>query len=174
MNRSCRPVKKKMNCATQQFSPIFAARSYHRYDTDNYLHIDPALGGDAAFHRYPTDGACESLTSVWRSWFHFNDNNVPCNSSDYTGWFGFDSLPTFDHTNPAVQNFFTYIGAPMVYYGDEVAVNSPFSFTVMLQASRNGSDTDGGHYIINVTAEDYAGNTGSASAVVNVPHDQGH
>jgi len=128
---------------TIYMNPIFAARSYHRYDTDNYLHIDPALGGDAAFtaletelnrrgmsvildgvfnhassdglyfdryHRYPTDGACESLTSIWRSWFHFNDNNVPCNSNDYTGWFGFDSLPTFDHTNPAVKDFF-YRGA---------------------------------------------------------------
>ena len=117
---------------TIYMNPIFMARSYHRYDTDQYLHIDPALGGDAAFtslqaemnrrgmkvildgvfnhassdglyfdryHRYQTDGACESLSSVWRSWFHFNDNNVPCNSSDYTGWFGFDSLPTFDHTN---------------------------------------------------------------------------
>ncbi len=124
---------------TIYMNPIFMARSYHRYDTDQYLHIDPALGGDAAFtalqaemnrrgmklildgvfnhassdglyfdryHRYQTDGACESLTSVWRSWFHFLDNNVPCNSSDYNGWFGFDSLPTFDHTNVAVQNFF--------------------------------------------------------------------
>jgi glycosidase len=128
---------------TIYMNPIFMARSYHRYDTDQYLHIDPALGGDAAFtsletemsrrgmsvildgvfnhassdglyfdryHRYPTDGACESLSSIWRSWFHFNDNNVPCNSSDYTGWFGFDSLPTFNHTNPAVQGFF-YKGA---------------------------------------------------------------
>ena len=128
---------------TIYMNPIFAARSYHRYDTDNYLHIDPALGGDAAYaslqsemnkrgmqvildgvfnhassdglyfdryHRYQTDGACESLGSVWRSWFHFNDSNVPCNSSDYNGWFGFDSLPTFDHTNPAVQDFF-YSGA---------------------------------------------------------------
>ena len=128
---------------TIYMNPIFAARSYHRYDTDNYLHIDPALGGDAAYaslqsemnkrgmqvildgvfnhassdglyfdryHRYQTDGACESLGSVWRSWFHFNDSNVPCNSSDYNGWFGFDSLPTFDHTNPAVQDFF-YKGA---------------------------------------------------------------
>ena len=81
---------------TFYLTPVFQARSYHRYDTDNYLHIDPALGGDAAFttlqtemdrrgmrlildgvfnhassdslyfdryHRYPTDGACESLTS---------------------------------------------------------------------------------------------------------------
>jgi len=124
---------------TLYLTPIFQARSYHRYDTDNYLHIDPALGGDGAFtslqqemdrrgmrlildgvfnhassdslyfdryHRYQTDGACESLTSLWRTWFHFNDNNVPCTSADYPGWFGFDSLPQFDHTVQAVKDFF--------------------------------------------------------------------
>jgi glycosidase len=124
---------------TFYLTPVFQARSYHRYDTDNYLHIDPALGGDTAFtnlqaemdrrgmrlildgvfnhassdslyfdryHRYPTDGACESLTSVYRTWFHFNDNNVPCTSADYPGWFGFDSLPTFDHTQQVVKDFF--------------------------------------------------------------------
>ena len=128
---------------TIYMNPVFMARSYHRYDTDQYLHIDPALGGDAAFtalqtetnrrgmrlildgvfnhassdslyfdryHRYPTDGACESLTSTWRSWFHFNDNNVPCGTADYPGWDGFDSLPTFDHTNNQVKDFF-YRGA---------------------------------------------------------------
>ena len=30
-------------------TPIFEARSNHRYDTADYLHVDPALGGDAAF-----------------------------------------------------------------------------------------------------------------------------
>jgi glycosidase len=30
-------------------TPIFAARSNHRYDTDDYLHVDASLGGDAAF-----------------------------------------------------------------------------------------------------------------------------
>src|SRR5579872_488129 len=129
---------------TFYLTPIFQARSYHRYDTDNYLHIDPALGGDTAFaslqqemdrrgmrlildgvfnhassdglyfdryHRYPTDGACESLSSPYRSWFHFNDNNVPCGSADYPGWDGFDSLPQFDHTVPGVKDFF-YSGTP--------------------------------------------------------------
>ena len=124
---------------TIYMNPVFQARSYHRYDTDNYLHIDPALGGDQAFanliaemnkrgmttildgvfnhassdslyfdryHRYLTDGACESLSSIWRSWFHFNDNTVPCSTADYPGWFGFDSLPTFDHTQDAVKDFF--------------------------------------------------------------------
>ena len=30
-------------------TPIFMARSNHRYDTDDYMHVDPALGGDAAY-----------------------------------------------------------------------------------------------------------------------------
>jgi len=128
---------------TIYMNPIFSARSYHRYDTDNYLHIDPALGGDAAFaslstelqrrgmqvildgvfnhassdgmyfdryDRYggsdPDIGACLSLGSQWRSWFNFTDNNVPCQSSDYIGWFGLDSLPTFNHTIDGVKDFF--------------------------------------------------------------------
>ena len=34
---------------TLYLTPIFKARSNHRYDTDDYLQVDPALGGDAAF-----------------------------------------------------------------------------------------------------------------------------
>jgi glycosidase len=128
---------------TIYMNPIFSARSYHRYDTDNYLHIDPALGGDPAFaslstemqrrgmqvildgvfnhassdgmyfdryDRYggtaPNIGACLSLGSQWRSWFNFTDNNVPCQTADYIGWFGLDSLPTFNHTIDGVKDFF--------------------------------------------------------------------
>lgn len=128
---------------TIYMNPIFSARSYHRYDTDNYLHIDPALGGDAAFaslstelnrrgmqvildgvfnhassdgmyfDRYnrlggtpPNIGACLSLSSMWRPWFNFTDNNVPCTSADYVGWFGLDSLPTWNHNVDAVKDFF--------------------------------------------------------------------
>jgi glycosidase len=128
---------------TIYMNPIFSARSYHRYDTDNYLHIDPALGGDSAFaslatetnrrgmqlildgvfnhassdgmyfDRYdrnggtaPNIGACLSLGSQWRTWFNFTDNNVPCQSADYIGWFGLDSLPTLNHTIDGVKDFF--------------------------------------------------------------------
>jgi len=128
---------------TIYMNPIFSARSYHRYDTDNYLHIDPALGGDSAFtslatetnrrgmqlildgvfnhassdgmyfdryDRYggsaPDIGACLSLGSQWRTWFNFTDNNVPCQTADYIGWFGLDSLPTFNHTIGGVKDFF--------------------------------------------------------------------
>jgi hypothetical protein len=41
--------------------------------------------------------------------------------------------------------------------------------TVALQASRRGTDQDGRHYTIVVSATDVAGNQGSAFAIVTVP-----
>jgi uncharacterized repeat protein (TIGR01451 family) len=49
-----------------------------------------------------------------------------------------------------------------------------YYFTVNLQASRLGSDKDGRQYTISVFARDNAGNPGSSSIVVSVPHDRGH
>jgi hypothetical protein len=48
-----------------------------------------------------------------------------------------------------------------------------YSFTIQLQASRNGNDQNGRQYTITVSAHDRAGNTGSAATAVIVPHDQG-
>jgi YVTN family beta-propeller protein len=44
-----------------------------------------------------------------------------------------------------------------------------YAFTVQLQASRRGNDQDGRRYTIIVSATDYAGNHGRASATVTVP-----
>jgi glycosidase len=48
------------------------------------------------YHRYLYDGACEALSSIFRSWYQFTTNNVPCGDSDYNGWFGFSSLPVLN------------------------------------------------------------------------------
>jgi glycosidase/fibronectin type 3 domain-containing protein len=67
------------------------------------------------YHHYATAGACESLTSPYRSWFFFQDvalGQGPCVGSDashsatYTGWFGFDSIPVIDKTLAEVQEYF--------------------------------------------------------------------
>jgi cyclomaltodextrinase / maltogenic alpha-amylase / neopullulanase len=120
-------------------TPIFQARSNHRYDTDNYTQVDPALGGNGAFaslasamraddirwildgvfnhassdsiyfdryHRYASDGACESTSSPWRGWFQFSSQHTPCGSNDYKGWNGIDTLPVFAHDNQQVKDFF--------------------------------------------------------------------
>jgi glycosidase/fibronectin type 3 domain-containing protein len=58
------------------------------------------------YHHYDETGACESLASPWRTWFTFTTSNVPCGSSDYVGWFGFDSIPVLQKSNPDVQKYF--------------------------------------------------------------------
>ncbi len=124
---------------TIYLNPIFAARSNHRYDTDDFLTVDPSLGGDAAFtqvvaaarargmrvlldgvfnhassdsryfdryHRYPSDGACESTSSPYRAWFAFSSDRVPCGAGDYEGWAGYDSLAVFRDDAAGVRDFF--------------------------------------------------------------------
>lgn len=77
------------------------------------------LSSDSAFfdryHHYATLGACESLASPYRGWFTFH-NVAPgtgtcvgaqgANSATYDGWFGFDSIPVLNKSNPAVQAYF--------------------------------------------------------------------
>jgi len=47
-----------------------------------------------------------------------------------------------------------------------------FTLIVSLVASRIDSDKDGRTYTVVVTGRDFAGNAGSARAIVTVPHDQ--
>jgi glycosidase/fibronectin type 3 domain-containing protein len=58
------------------------------------------------YHHYSETGACESLSSPWRPWFSFHSTNVPCGSSDYDGWFGFDSIPVLQKARADVQSYF--------------------------------------------------------------------
>lgn len=55
-----------------------------------------------------------------------------------------------------------------------LGLGGTYSFSILLEASRNGDDKDGRQYTITVSAKDNVGNLGLASAVVIVPHDQGH
>jgi glycosidase len=58
------------------------------------------------YHHYNTVGACESLSSQYRSWFTFHNQHVPCGAADYDGWFGFDSIPVLNKANPDVESYF--------------------------------------------------------------------
>jgi glycosidase len=60
------------------------------------------------YHHSATVGACESLSSSYRSWFTFTNNHVPCTSGDYSGWFNFDTIPVLTKSNPAVFDYFVW------------------------------------------------------------------
>jgi len=57
--------------------------------------------------------------------------------------------------------------------GVTVGADGTYAFGVSLEASRDGTDRDGRTYTIVVSGTDMAGNVGSCSAEVIVPHDQG-
>ncbi|MDQ3804513.1 MAG: alpha-amylase family glycosyl hydrolase, partial [Acidobacteriota bacterium] len=89
---------------TLYLNPIFKARSNHRYDTDNFLEVDPALGGDAALAslvaeaerrgvRLIFDGVFNhsSSDSLYFDRYHRYAADGGCESlaSAYRGWYNF-------------------------------------------------------------------------------------
>lgn len=71
------------------------------------------------YHHYDDSGACESSASEWRDWFTFRApaGNEPAacvpstpggNDTYYDGWFGFDSIPVLNKSNPEVQDYFLH------------------------------------------------------------------
>jgi glycosidase len=65
------------------------------------------------YHHYSTAGACESMSSPYRSWFVFRAQaGGACvgpagpGTMAYEGWFGFDSIPVLVKSLPAVQQYF--------------------------------------------------------------------
>lgn len=58
--------------------------------------------------------------------------------------------------------------------GGSLPSGGSFSLPIVLPASRRGNDPNGRVYTITITATDGAGNTGTRTVQVTVPHDQGH
>ena len=118
---------------TLYLCPIFASAENHRYSTADYLTVDPMLGTEADFQhlcaqahkrgmrvildgvfshtgsvsryfnqdgQYDTLGAAQSRDSqyyAWYQWQHWPDR--------YRSWWGIETLPNLDKTNPEYQRF---------------------------------------------------------------------
>jgi glycosidase len=114
--------------------PIFKARSNHRYDTDDYMQVDPYVGGDAAYAqllaaarakgiRIILDGVFNHTSSdskYFDKYHRYPDVVGACESAsspfrdwysitgdcaDYAKFAGLDTLPQLNHSNPAVLDF---------------------------------------------------------------------
>jgi len=114
-------------------NPIFLSPSTHRYDTVDYLRIDPKLGDMQDFKdliaeahhngvRVILDGvfnhcargffAFSDILENWSEspyldWFHVKRLPLrayePGKARNYVGWWGYKSLPKFNTNNPAVR-----------------------------------------------------------------------
>ncbi len=114
------PYLKELGIGIIYINPIFKANSNHRYDTADYMSIDPLLGDDDSFK-----SLCEKAKNLnihiifdgvfshtgrnsiyfeegspYREWFKFNDDGT------YKCWWGVKDLPEVEETNP---NYLEYI-----------------------------------------------------------------
>ncbi len=114
-------------------TPVFPARSNHRYDASSFDYVDPILGGDAALARLSTAAAARGIRvltdltlnhtgdhhewftaaqadadSAEASWYHF------INHPDlYESWLDVPSLPKLDHRSTSLRQRF-YDGSDSV------------------------------------------------------------
>ena len=135
---------RELGCNCIYLNPIFAASSYHKYDTLNYFHVDPTRGTDDDFRllvqeahtlgmRVIIDGVFNHL--CWRHPF-FQDVLEKGKASLYYDWFyelpekpvypglGGEAdylcfayvpeMPKTNTANPGVRDYFCQVGAHWV------------------------------------------------------------
>lgn len=127
------PYLKSLGINAIYFNPIFTSSSNHKYNTGDYMHVDPHFGGDAAFKTFLTtahgmgmkvilDGVfnhtgddnilfedCKKKGTASPYWNWYTINSFPIVYSpqpNYNCWWGFGTLPQWKAaTNPEVQKY---------------------------------------------------------------------
>lgn len=108
-------------------TPIFAARTNHRYDTIDYFRIDPALGDEAEFARLLADAHDAGIRVVLDAVFHHCGDGHPAfldvveneAASPYVNWFYPAEFPVRAEPEP---NYLTCSGC---YYLPKLNVYNP-------------------------------------------------
>ena len=127
------PYLKDLGVNCLYLNPIVEARSNHRYDTSDYMQVDPILGSNEDFERLCAEAAAQGIRIIldgvyshtgadsvyFNRWGHYPDKGA-CQGpdspyygwydfrsypDDYRCWWGFRDLPEVDEENPAWQQF---------------------------------------------------------------------
>jgi len=114
-------------------SPVFVSPSNHRYDTADYMRVDPMLGGDSALERLCTEAKKFGIRIILDGVFnHTGADSIYFNKfgkydsvgayqsetspysewysfrhfpDDYECWWGVDIMPRVDSENPSWRRF---------------------------------------------------------------------
>ncbi|MBO5239874.1 MAG: glycoside hydrolase family 13 protein [Clostridia bacterium] len=102
------PYLKKLGVTVIYFNPIFEAASNHRYDTSDYMKIDPILGTEQDFKKLIETAENNGIRVILDGVFnHTGDNSVYFNKygkypslgayqskdSPYYSWYSFEEFP---------------------------------------------------------------------------------
>ncbi|WP_338787429.1 alpha-glycosidase [Metabacillus sp. FJAT-53654] len=118
------------------FTPIFKARSNHKYDSIDYMEIDPQFGDKQTFKRlvsechkhgikvmldavfnhcgeeFPPfqDVLINGESSAYKDWFHFSSNQPEDESLQYHTFAFEKSMPKLNTQNPEVKKYLIEVG----------------------------------------------------------------
>ena len=127
------PYLKKLGVTVIYFNPVFEAASNHRYDTSDYMKIDPVLGTEEDFKNLIKAAKSKGIRIILDGVFnHTGDNSVYFNKygtypslgayqskkspyyhwysfeehpDKYASWWGIDVLPEVNEESKSYQNF---------------------------------------------------------------------
>lgn len=127
------PYLKELGVTVIYLNPIFEAASNHRYDTSDYMKVDPFLGNDEDFSDFVASAKSEGISVILDGVFnHTGDDSVYFNKYGnypelgayqskespyynwysfqeypnlYSSWWGIDILPEINENSPEYQNF---------------------------------------------------------------------
>lgn len=117
------------------FNPIFEALSTHKYDTKNYLKIDPSFGDeeifldmldilhesnikvilDGVFNHTGTEffamqeNFAKQEESRYLDWYYIKSFPIRKSTSSYEGWHGYADLPQLNNNNPKVKAYINHV-----------------------------------------------------------------
>ncbi len=130
--RTSIPYLEQLGINALYLTPVFRARSYHKYDTIDYFSIDPAFGNNeelrnlvAALHdrgiRIVLDGVFNHCSdhhpffldaiekgpeSEYWNWFTVEGKRIIQDPEpNYARWAGLKTMPEWNHQNPAVVEY---------------------------------------------------------------------
>jgi len=124
------PYLKKLGVTALYLNPVFTAPSVHKYDTEDYRHVDPQFGGDPALMRLRLKTQQQGMRLVLdgvfnhsgdsHTWFdrHQRGSGGACHHPDspwrdwYSfspdgvalDWLGYSSLPKLDYQSESLVN----------------------------------------------------------------------
>ncbi|MEM1485078.1 alpha-amylase family glycosyl hydrolase [Oscillospiraceae bacterium PP1C4] len=126
------PYLKSLGVTSIYMNPIFEAHSNHRYNTADYLKIDPLLGNEAdfqtlcakakelgmhiildgVFNHTGSDSVYFNKNKRYGDGGAYNDPDSPYRSwyeftdyPHYQSWWGFETLPNLNENDPAYSEF---------------------------------------------------------------------